>query len=135
MPLQICCSTFLPFFFYHDDSSLCLRQNSLTFLFFSSARIMLDSMKVIQLSHSLGSIELFMGLMFLIPSLISSLQEQICQYIFHTLIRKGDLLLYTVQLKNSCMVLSRMMSMCKYLSVLYYNFYQILDKSSFHTKK
>lgn len=65
------------FFSCQDDSSFCLSQNSLTFLFFALARIMLDSMRVIQLSHSLGYIELFMGLMFLIPSLILSLPEQI----------------------------------------------------------
>lgn len=77
-------------------------------------------MRATQLSLFLVSIELCMGSTFLIPSLILSPQEQICAYISHTLRMKGDLLLYMVQLKNYYIVLSRMMSMCEYLSLLLY---------------
>ncbi|KAM1301110.1 hypothetical protein ACFX2H_012190 [Malus domestica] len=45
-------------------------------------------------------IELFTGLMFLIPSLISSPQEQICVYTFHILTRKKGLLLYMGQIEE-----------------------------------
>lgn len=97
---------------------VCIFSIKLIFLFFFfsfPARIMLDSMRATQLSLFLGCIELFMGLMFLIPSLILCLQEQICAYIFHILMGKKDLLLYMAQLKNLYMGLSRMMSICKYL--------------------
>lgn len=85
----------------------------ITMIYSISAKIQLDSMKVILPSRFLVCIGWSMELMFLIRSSTLFHQEQIWAFIFHTGRKKDDLLLCMVLLKNCFIIESKMTCTCE----------------------